>query len=431
MVNPIAITTRADAVTWEEAAAIAAAMGGRLYRDIRPDPFTSPINLALTAAGVDLGSAERNSTYWFGAVWSGTAWTWPDGTPVPARYFDDQDPNSDDFIGNEIDSVALTQDGLYWINGGDARNGLIVEFTDSKSIAGTGYSEIFFGGAGIGEVLRAGGGDDQFYGPGGGKLLMGAGDDYVQLGSSEPVTPWTNRDAAPGTIVYDGAGADVVVSNPSSGVLHAAIDGDADLFAGLARVSYGDDVAGFHIDDGAYVFGAMGEDVLEFVSEVVGGAGDDQIEGFARIQGGGGDDLLRPGGYLYGAESVLAAYADGGAGDDALFTTPLARAELRGGTGDDTLILADAATVSGGAGADVFIFTAIAPVIINDLAAGDLIDLTALLPGIEDPFAGGYLKTSLSKGYTYVAIDLDGGADALQPFFSLKGAYGALDDFLA
>jgi len=153
----------------------------------------------------------------------------------------------------------------------------------------------------------------------------------------------------------------------------------------------------------------------------VGGSGNDTISGFQRIQGGAGNDILTPG-----------ARAEGGDGNDTLIANSSQRVDLRGEAGDDTLQFFTGATVSGGSGNDHFIFEAVAATTINDLSAGDVIDLSALLDGsVSDAFAQGYLTSTISKGYTYCSIDRDGGGDDYTLLVTLKGQFTDISSFLS
>jgi Ca2+-binding RTX toxin-like protein len=152
----------------------------------------------------------------------------------------------------------------------------------------------------------------------------------------------------------------------------------------------------------------------------VGGSGNDHFEAVARMQGGPGDDYLAPDVSHWTSQP----YAQGDAGDDTLVAASAFRTELRGGAGDDVLLLSGPAEVSGGAGADRFVFRAAAPVTIVDFGPGDVLDLSRPTdrPAAE-LFAGGFLQVATSRGYTQVLFDPDGGGDDFSPLITLKGVF--------
>ncbi|MEZ5813493.1 MAG: type I secretion C-terminal target domain-containing protein [Alphaproteobacteria bacterium] len=164
------------------------------------------------------------------------------------------------------------------------------------------------------------------------------------------------------------------------------------------------------IDGGAgndLLFGEHGNDVLHGqagTDEIDGGLGDDSI------YGGNGDDTL------YGEEGDDTI--SGGAGDDILL----------GGLGDDVLdgnddddVLyggAGADTLTGGMGADTFVFRAdtafdavdtIQTFDVNE----DILDLHGVITGyhsLTDDLTG-FVKITSDGSHSYLAVDLDGGAD--------------------
>ncbi|PVM87124.1 calcium-binding protein [Caulobacter endophyticus] len=154
--------------------------------------------------------------------------------------------------------------------------------------------------------------------------------------------------------------------------------------------------------------------------ELVGGSGDDVLSGFDRLVGGRGDDLL-----------IAGHFASGGAGDDTLITDNSgARVRLLGDGGDDTFIIRHQVEATGGAGRDVFRFESDGWGMINDLSAGDRIDLTALFAAkVERPWDG-YLMAEISGGYTTLWFDPDGGGDAYASLITLKGVFTDLSDYL-
>jgi Ca2+-binding RTX toxin-like protein len=295
MYNPIVWIDAGVPLTYEEAAARAQALGGRLL--ILTD---DPVYLSNLA---DVADHEED------AVWIDASSTRPN--PVSASNF-------------------------------------IVEFLDPATMRGTEGVDQFFGGPGSGRVLRAGAGDDLYIGPGGGKIYLGDGNDRLYLGEAEGA-PWTYGDDTSGEI-YDGDGVDEI--DAWGGVIKAAIDGDDDRFLVAARVSYGDATGDLTIVDGLATGGGVGRDVLGLVTEVVGGSGNDTISGIARIQGGRGDDILSAKSYAEGGEGDDTLIANSlervemraGAGADSLVFYTNAKAS--GGAGVDTFVFKTAASVT-------------------------------------------------------------------------------------
>lgn len=399
-VNPVALITRPVPLTWDQADAAAQALGGRLFID------KMPVGQWLENAAETIGD---NSFYegpiWFGILAAPGGWTWVDGAAVQTLKFTAGDPNADGDPANDIEHAVLGGNFLNWGAPSGPVDKFIVEFTNPASINGSNAAETFLGGAEKGQVLRAGGGNDGWYGLGGGTIFLGAGNDHAQFGSGDHVTPWTGGDPPAGTLVYDGDGGDVVIGTGVQ-VVSAAIDGDADEFIDLARVSYGEDVAGFVAGpaaNGVLVEGAMGADHLSGVYAIVGGSGGDAIEGFQRIDGGRGDDVLR-----------AAAYADGGEGNDTLYSSPGLTVELRGGAGDDTLVMAGGGSISGGTGVDRFVFLEGGTAVINDWTPGEVLDLSALTDkSVAELLAQGSIvirQLGDSFNYTQLTFNPDGAA---------------------
>jgi len=166
--------------------------------------------------------------------------------------------------------------------------------------------------------------------------------------------------------------------------------------------------------------GGKGNNILR------GGAGNDQLTSNAAgtnlLDGGAGDDRLIGGA---GNDTLL-----GGDGRDTLSATSSVDGGVRtvtldGGAGDDTLVfgaVAGTATVraTGGAGADRFEFGASGQqVVITDLGAGDVIDLSALLPQnmAANPFgAAGFMKATQQGADVVLQIDRDGAAGGVHGF---------------
>ena len=190
------------------------------------------------------------------------------------------------------------------------------------------------------DILSGFGGDDTLVGGAGDDQLTGlGGDDVLQSGDGADVA-------------HGGDGADTLQGGKGDDLLSGE-DGDDKLVGGA-----GDDTLLGH--EGAdNLFGGAGADTL------IGGGGDDSLIG------GDSDDWLAGG---LGDDSLIGDAGsdtlDGGAGNDVLDGRESVNAFpemdfLNGGDGDDTLRLGAGDYATGGAGADWFE--------LSDLAPGDAI----------------------------------------------------------
>jgi Ca2+-binding RTX toxin-like protein len=437
-------------VSWDQASAAATAAGGRLYIDDHdptatqnwPQSLADVLEQSAHTAGLEFG---RGGYAWFGiSAITGGGYRWVDGRTVdPAwaaqRFGPPGDPNADADLDNDTAHLVILNDT--WVspqgsNGPFDIGGAFVEYASSRSVQGTRYSDVFFGGGGPGETLRAGAGNDGWIGTGGGKVYLGAGDDFASVRTLGFANDWIGDHVVPRTVIFDGPGRDFV--DADTAVVRAAIDGDDDQFI-AHRVSYADATGDLTVtappappNPGEPFFflaaagAGVGSDHFD-ASEIVGGSGNDRFEGVSRMQGGPGDDYLAP----QVSRWTNHPYAQGDGGDDTLVAASAFRTELRGGAGDDVLLLSGPAEVSGGAGADRFVFRAAAPVTIVDFGPGDVLDLSRPTdrPAAE-LFAGGFLQVARSHGYTRVLFDPDGGGDDFSPLITLKGVFSraALQD---
>jgi Ca2+-binding RTX toxin-like protein len=271
MVNPIAWIQSDKALTYAEAEALAASLGGRLL--VVPDDSGPMTSLR------DVLNHEEDPV-------------WVNGGPHPGHLPDDRIPH----ILVEFVGPTANPDPFFTL-------------LAPAPVRGTAGNDQFLGGPGAGYSLRAGAGDDLYIGGGGGGTIdLGSGNDTLFFGEVE-APPWgqISDDVGP-TLIYDGDGADCIEAPSFSGstVLRAAIDGDNDTFLLLTRLSYGSDVAGIRaVVSGQESTGTasgvgIGTDSVRGIHEIVGGSGNDHIEGFARIQGGAGNDYLAPTSYAEG-----------------------------------------------------------------------------------------------------------------------------------
>lgn len=208
---------------------------------------------------------------------------------------------------------------------------------------------------------------------------------------------------------------------------------------GFKLTSFAEDAAGnlfaITVDGKVYRLdpGGPSASAADGADTIVAGRGDDDVfagAGDDRAQGGGGDDLLQG---MEGNDSLSGGGGkdtlSGGAGADELRGGGSAD-QLMGGDGDDVLS-GDGGSdrLSGGAGADRFVFGAFADsaaakpdrILDFDGAAGDRIDLAALVPGLfaflgADGFtagAGPQLRVVVAGAITRVEASATGAAPDL------------------
>jgi len=216
----------------------------------------------------------------------------------------------------------------------------------------------------------------------------------------------------------DTKGSDSI--NLPFGIIKAVLDSADDAFiVPFGHVSYVRATQPIIVTDKGVWSEQTGLDLV-VATQLQGGSGDDVLWGFDRLIGGGGDDTL-----------IAGHFASGGAGDDLLITDNSgSRVRLLGDEGDDTFIVRYAAELTGGSGRDTFVFEGDGWGTINDLSAGDQIDLTALIsPAVDNPWDG-YLMTEIAGGYTTLWFDPDGGGDAYASLITLKGVFTNLGDYL-
>jgi hypothetical protein len=430
-----------QAVSWDQANAIANATGGGRLLINDHDPAAGANWPSDLADSIDEATRHEVPS-WFGiSAVAGGGYQWVDGTPVdPAwaaqQWFPDGDPNADGNPNNDTQHPVLIG-GPSWASLGDLSETDVrqafIEYVDTESVHGTSYDDTIIGGGGPGETVRTFGGDDSYFGLGGGKIYLGAGDDRAIIGQFEFPNEWiTGPFPTVDGLVFDGPGNDLIVD---ARAVQAAIDGDDDVFLGAARVSYRDATGdlvidpnigfpgpGPRIDNTVVVMGAgVGFDQINTL-EVVGGSGDDNIRGIVRIQGGAGDDYLYPWDQ-FGQFPDARLYAEGGAGNDTL-AADIFGAEMRGGAGDDLFFLDGECEVSGGPGNDRFVWGSVRPTTVVDLSSDDLLDLSRFASGTgEELIDQGYLKVSYDRGYTILSFDLDGGGDEFELLARLKGSF--------
>ncbi len=287
--------------------------------------------------------------------------------------------------------------------------------SDGDVLYGRGGDDLLFVSAVPGDPVTTafgGSGDDVFESSGptynfGLELYGGGGDDRFTFDTIQAST------------MQGGGGQDTFDIRT---MLSGTISGDAGRdtitlgsMLGTVRGGGGDDVIAVGIvKGGSLVSGDVGNDTISV-----------QV-GSAHVVGGDGDDHLS-GGLDRNATSLL----DGGAGDDVI--TSEGHNTSLGGNGRDTLeSTAFENTLTGGAGADRFVYgnlvqpdSILADTITDfSIRSRDVLDLSGLLDKIgasNDPFRDGFLSFSSSDGSTSVLVDPDGGGDNYRTLAVLQG----------
>lgn len=263
------------------------------------------------------------------------------------------------------------------INGGDGNDMLLGDEGDDTILGGDGNDTIFGGsgddllyGEAGNDTIHGGDGNDTIFGGAGNDLLNGeAGNDIIHGDEgNDTISGGTGDDT-----LFGDAGDDIINGGEGSDVISGGSGNDT-IFG-----DHGNDV--INADEGNdTVYGGDGNDIIN------GGSGNDVIDGgdgADLIDGGDGDDLIDGGS---GDDHIIGSAGhdviDGGEGHDTLdysqFTADIhldlaagvARSsqidedffdnieEFIGGSGNDTFIFGrTGATVTGGPGDDLFIFT--------------------------------------------------------------------------
>ncbi len=223
-----------------------------------------------------------------------------------------------------------------------------------------------------------------------------AGDDSIDFDPPEAPGPgqYFNIHAGDGDDqVYGSASADRIDGGNGRDILFGQ-EGNDRLLGGAGH------------DD---LYGGRGNDTME------GGTGNDWMSGgygADTMNGGDGDDHMFGYGERGGSWNDVGDVMNGGAGNDFLYGEG-GDDVLNGGAGYDQL--------SGGAGADRFVFThADRTDMISgfNAAEGDKIDVSALLDSLtsfkgttaQEAFSQGYLYLVQDQGKTTLYVDRDGGA---------------------
>jgi len=399
-------------LTFEQAKAVAAAKGGFLFND----SGNSIQGWIENETAPD--SSDDGKRLWVGAELINGVWRWPDGSIIDRLRFGDESVNFDNDPSNDAGPVLWNYGLLrsrdepqYFNNPSEfVSEGYVMEYQTDR-VVGTEEHDIVLAPGGAKSIHLMGGYDivRSGYAP---LIDLGSGNDYFEYDMQ-------GLEARTVTLI-DGEGNDFVYSIDGV-VVKATLDGDNDEFW-AEQVTYGTAKQAIVGSYGGLRSNEIGLDAV-LAKQVTLGSGDDRVEGFNIIIGGAGNDILTP-----------FERGEGGSGNDTLISVAGYRADLKGQEGDDILKFFGEAKASGGTGSDRFEFHAASKVTINDLGAEDHIDLARLFDGFEgtvsDAFAQGYLKSTVSKGYTYVSYDANGGADGLTDLITLKGVFHDVADYL-
>lgn len=385
-----------DTMNFATAKALVAAVNGKFeYEHIQWDfeGYPRRFDASIEFDGRTWTGIERIGSHWFnqGVPISKPAFSLPDWEPDP----DGNGPNVAAMHADSLRFLSATKDDYF-----------MLAYSYEGPAVGTPFSDGFIYGAYAPNGLKLGAGDDVVWGGTVGKVDGGDGDDLIWVETA--------------TDVVDGTGYDTVIT---SGKITPTLDGGDDALLWGWSISYAGAKAGI-VNSGQGLYSIeLGLDRDVQANQITLGSGDDVVSGYNVLIGGAGNDTLTP-----------FERGEGGAGNDTLIALAGYRADLKGQDGDDILKFFGDAKASGGAGADLFEFHAPSRVTINDLGMGDHIDLSRLFDGFEgsvsDAFAQGYLKSTVSKGYTYVSYDGNGGADGLTDLVTLKGVFHDVSDYL-
>lgn len=273
-------------------------------------------------------------------------------------------------------------DQLLGTSGNDVMKGL----DGNDYLYGNGGADRLIGGKGddildgadgdnLADTLLGGAGDDRLGGGSGDRLDGGAGEDFfaLYLGTTTKALKLDLTGLTKGGTLHLKDGT--LVTNAESGKIYLGTAAD--------KVSVGDaDVA---------VYGGGGDDTLtggDGADTLGAGTGDDHVDG------GKGSDWVSYQGVFANLHIDLSIQGEaqdtGGAGMDTLISIE----NVQGSGGDDTLIgdshankfdsYSGADTITGGGGADTFIFTyagqsqAFSPVTITDIGNDDTIDVSGI-----------------------------------------------------
>jgi Ca2+-binding RTX toxin-like protein len=269
------------------------------------------------------------------------------------------------YTGTAGNDQASGADGKDTLNGGAGDDTLDGGWGGNDQLNGGNGNDVLLGYSGNDSLTGGAGSDAQLGGTGNDTLRGGTGDDnvFAQVSVDGMVSYVDGLDGGEGNDLVDGGdGNDILIGGLGHDTLTGGI-GDDTLYGATDGSTASTDSDVLHGDDGNDVISA--------------GAGD-------QVYGDAGNDSIN----LTGTGIT----ADGGAGDDDLYTfaSDLSNSTLSGGDGNDTISAITGYTVStnlsidGGAGDDVIIATG-DHLTINGGSGRDVIDITGNYwnPGID------------------------------------------------
>ena len=269
--------------------------------------------------------------------------------------------------------AALTLVDLKAPQAGPVGSGTLVGTPSADTLIGTPDFDVIDAMEGDDLVIGRESRDIIFGGAGNDRIIAGDGDDIVLAGAGDDV-------------VFGGKGDDTLLGEDGNDVLMG--EEGADTLVGGA----GNDVL-LGGEDRDRMDGGSGRDL--FVAEK--GDGDDIIEG------GDGIDTLEL------AQTSAAAVIDLAAGralSADIGSDSISGIENAiGGAGNDTIVASDDSNdLTGGAGADIFVFRTVASIgsgsgrdRILDFEAGDKIDLDDIAKGLEDTIGDAFQKAAVHR----------------------------------
>lgn len=413
------IWTNVAGLTYQQAKAAASAKGGVLITDVG-GMYGSKIE-QWASDGLTPSDNNRYNPVWVGAERGTDDWRWSDGSVIEKSRFVYDDVNADDDPSNDSQEVIAYGGQLYsfdpsrpWPGPGqtlqEVSTGYIMDYLTANVVGSDKADWVVDVRANVTSMKLLGGDDRMFARANIKNLDLGAGNDDVII---------DNFDSGAYSTVVDGEGSDQVTV--ALGEIRASPDGDNDYYY-APKVSYDSATVDIVVSRGTASSSEIGYDYVDTQNLTL-GSGNDTAAGYNIINGGRGDDTLTP-----------MKRAEGGRGNDTLiaeYVPETGRVKLLGQEGDDTFVIRANAELTGGAGSDLYIFESVGKTTINDLMSGDRIDLSTLLGDLSPTEARneGFFSSSVSNGYTYGYIDLDGGGDNFVEVFALKGVidpYGYL-----
>ena len=335
-------------------------------------------------------------------------------------------------LGNDIIAVVAAGNDSIFGDGISQGSGVTLG-SDKLTITGSGGNVVFGDtasgtdgandtidatGAGSGNVIYGGGGNDSLVSAGDNTLIGGAGNDIYRLGAGDYV-PFDSLGVNTYVAGTDVSTADVVTVNPTDsftgGATFLIADGNTisqvkDLASGGVVTGDNKDVITIANVDGKSSLGGGNDvftgDVFTATGGVDAGSGDDVITftgssiGAGSVAGGNGDDDI----LFTNSAAVVAANVDGGSGSDRLVAAGTFAGVFSGGDGND--FFGDAGAGSGvSVGASASIDAGAGNDVVNIKSFGTDAEAVSVAGGIGDDV----ISAADAKGTTPFTLTLDGG----------------------